>query len=126
MHTFNKWFKHSVIPLLFLFACGKDLPSFEGIDLQAWRDDKQACRGTRSSTMEVMENQAQKFLSLSEQEVIALLGKPDENELYKRNQKFFYYFIQPSASCTNSGTSNPKKLVIRFNAVGLAKEAAVE
>ena len=65
-----------------------------------------------------MEGQSKKLLSLSQQEVISLLGKPDENELYKRNQKFYYYFVQPSAACTNANTQNPKKLVIRFNAWG--------
>lgn len=122
----SKWYKYSIVPLLFLFSCGNPLPSFEGIDLQAWKDDKQACHGARSTMVSAMESQSKKLLALSQQEVIELLGKPDENELYKRNQKFFYYFVQPSASCTNSGTSNPKKLVIRFNAMGLAKEVSVE
>jgi hypothetical protein len=63
-------------PLLFLFSCGKSLPSFEDIDLQAWKDDKHACQGTRSSMMKAMEGQSKKLLALSEQEVIALLGKP--------------------------------------------------
>ena len=73
-----------------------------------------------------MESQSKKLLALSQQDVIALLGKPDENELYKRDQKFFYYFVQPSPSCKNAGADNPKKLVIRFNAVGLAKEVSLE
>jgi outer membrane protein assembly factor BamE (lipoprotein component of BamABCDE complex) len=76
--------------------------------------------------MRAMESQSKKLLALSEQEVIALLGKPDENELYKRNQKFYYYFVQPSPTCTNAVIQNPKKLVIRFNAVGLAKEVGFE
>jgi hypothetical protein len=122
----SKWYKYSIVSLFFLLSCGKALPSFEGIDLQAWKDDKQACHGARSSMIEAMDTQSKKLLALSQQEVIGLLGKPDENELYKRNQKFFYYFIQPSAACTNSNTQNPKKLVIRFNAVGLAKEVSVE
>ena len=125
MSTF-KWYRLGIISLLFLFSCGKSLPSFEDIDLQAWKDDKQACQGTRSSMMKAMEGQSKKLLALSEQEVIALLGKPDENELYKRNQKFYYYFVQPSATCTNAVTQNPKKLVIRFNAMGLAKEVSIE
>ena len=125
MSTF-KWHRLGIISLLFLFSCGKSLPSFEDIDLQAWKDDKQACQGTRSSMMKAMETQSKKLLALSEQEVIALLGKPDENELYKRNQKFYYYFVQPSATCTNAVIQNPKKLVIRFNAVGLAKEVSFE
>ena len=122
----SSWYKYGIVPLLFLFSCGKSLPSFEDIDLQSWKDDKQACHGKRSSMIDAMKNQSEKLLALSQQEVIALLGKPDENELYKRNQKFFYYFVQPSRSCSNSGTPNPKKLVIRFNAVGLAKEVAIE
>jgi hypothetical protein len=125
MSTF-KWYRLGIVSLLFLFSCGKSLPTFEDIDLQAWKDDKKACHGTRSSMMRAMESQSKKLLALSEQEVIALLGKPDENELYKRNQKFYYYFVQPSATCTNDSTQNPKKLVIRFNAVGLAKEVSVE
>ena len=125
MSTF-RWYRLGIVSLLFLFSCGKSLPSFEDIDLQAWKDDKQACQGTRSSMMKAMEGQSKKLLALSEQEVIALLGKPDENELYKRNQKFYYYFVQPSATCTNAVAQNPKKLVIRFNAMGLAKEVSIE
>jgi hypothetical protein len=121
-----RWFKYGIVPLFFLFSCGKPLPSFEGIDLAAWKDDKQACNGTRTSMIDLMENNSRKFLSLSEQEIISLLGKPDENELYKRNQKFYYYFVEPSVTCTNSPTQNPKKLVVRFNAVGLAKEVGIE
>ena len=42
-----------------------------------------------------------------------LLGKPDLQQLAKRNQKFFYYQL----NCQNS-----QELSIRFNAVGHAKE----
>ena len=56
---------YGIVSLLFLFSCGKSLPSFEGIDLQAWKDDKQACQGTRSSMMKAMEGQSKKLLALS-------------------------------------------------------------
>ena len=45
-------------------------------------------------------------------QIISMLGKPDENELYKRNQKFYYYFIQSSKICSPPISDNPKKLVI--------------
>jgi hypothetical protein len=73
-----------------------------------------------------LEDQSEKLLALSQQDVIRLLGKPDENELYKRNQKFFYYFVHPSKACSDTVTLKPKKLVIRFNAVGLAKEVELK
>ena len=125
MYIFRS-FRPIAIPLLFLFSCGKSLPTLDNVDLSAWRDDKRACAGKRSSMFESISNQSEKLLALDEQEIISLLGKPDDNELYKRNQKFFYYFVQPGADCADSSTAVPKKLVIRFNAVGLAKEVAVE
>lgn len=111
--------------VLVLTACGKSLPEFEKLDLQAWRNDKNACGEYRSGTLEIFQSQKEKLLALDESQIIELLGRPDQNELYKRNQKFFYYYLKPSATCPESATE-PKRLVIRFNAMGLAKEVAVE
>lgn len=116
------------IPIfLIIFSCGKSLPVLEEIDLEAWKNDKQACSGKRTAMSDAIKSQSKKLLALSEQEIIGLLGKPDENELYKRNQKFYYYFLEPSKECRGaSGDSDPQRLVIRFNAVGLAKEVSLE
>ena len=123
----SKWLKPGIILLLlFCASCGDPLPSLENIDLQTWKDDKLACGGQRAAMLASIEPQTEKLLSLSEQDIIAILGRPDENELYKRNQKFYYYFLQPSSKCKESSVQHPKKLVIRFNAVGFAKEAAIE
>ena len=124
--SISRWLKAGVLPLLFLFSCGKPLPTFNDIDLQAWQDDKLGCTGKRTSMVTALEDQSEKLLALSQQDVIRLLGKPDENELYKRNQKFFYYYVQPSKACSDTVTLKPKKLVIRFNAVGLAKEVEIQ
>ena len=74
---------------------------------------------------ESIQLQKDKLLALNERQVMKLLGKPDQNELYKRNQKFFSYFISPAPGCEASSESS-KILVIRFNAMGLAKEVSVE
>ena len=124
MSTF-RWLKPALFTVI-LFSCSKPLPILEEIDLQAWKDDKLACAGKRDSMFNALETQKEKLLGLSEQEIISLLGKPDENELYKRNQKFYYYFVQPSKACATSQSENPKKLVVRFNATGMAKEIGVE
>lgn len=121
-----KWFKYGAILFIFLCSCRKSLPTLDHINLQEWKNDKLACSAKRSSMAQAIEDQSEKLLALSEQEIISLLGKPDENELYKRNQKFYYYFVQPSRQCSDSVVGDPKKLVIRFNAVGLAKEVSVE
>ena len=121
-----KWLSYSLLLVLFCNACGKPLPTLDNIDTQAWKDDKLGCAGKRSAMISDMEREAEKLLALSQQDIVGLLGKPDENELYKRNQKFFYYFVQPSKSCSDTVSVAPRKLVIRFNAMGLAKEIAME
>ena len=71
-------------------------------------------------------SQKDKLLALSELDIVDLLGKPDEQELYKRNQKFYYYFIEPSPECSLPSEGASLRLVIRFNAMGLAKEIVTE
>jgi hypothetical protein len=112
--------------VLFLISCDKPLPELSGIDMKAWRDDKAACNAYRTSAIESIRTEKEKLLALTEMQVVELLGRPDENELYKRNQKFFYYYLQPSAQCGSGDGKESLRLIVRFNAVGLAKEVSVE
>jgi hypothetical protein len=108
---------------LFIMACGKPLPDLAPIDLVLWKDDKGGCKHTRLSMLEELKIQKDELKGLSEKGIIELLGRPDHNELYKRNQKFYYYDIDPGKSCTEAATG--KQLVIRFTAMGYAKEVSI-
>lgn len=114
------------IILLINVSCGKSLPVLDQVDLDVWKNDKLACQGKRISMSAAIQSQSEKLLALSEKEIIQLLGKPDENELYTRNQKFYYYFLEPSKACSDTVRGEAKKLVVRFNATGLAREVLVE
>jgi outer membrane protein assembly factor BamE (lipoprotein component of BamABCDE complex) len=72
-----------------------------------------------------LDQQKEKLLALDQMQVVELLGRPDQNELSSRNQKFFYYFIEPGPDCQSSSGAEPERLAIRFNAMGLAKEVAI-
>ena len=112
---------------LIFFSCGKSLPSLDGVDLKSWNEDKNGCSGKRLSMEESIVAQREKLLALGELQIVELLGKPDVNELSKRNQKFYYYYLQSAKECGNGdSTLTPKRLAIRFNAMGLAKEVQVE
>ena len=80
----------------------------------------------RRPMREAIDEEKTKLLGLDEMQLVELLGSPDQNELYSRNQKFYYYFIEPAPSCDVKGDSTSERLVIRFNAVGLAKEVSIE
>lgn len=112
--------------LLLCLCCEKPLPHLEGVDLQRWQQDKNGCSGMRTPMRDAIDHEKEKLLGLDQLQTVALLGHPDQNELYSRNQKFFYYFIDPAPSCAAEDDSVAEKLVIRFNAVGLAKEVAIE
>ncbi len=58
-------------------------------------------------------------------DIISILGKPDQNELYKRNQKFYYYFISPGPAC-KTPDSTAYKMILRFNAMGYAQLVSIE
>ena len=75
---------------------------------------------------EAIDHEKEKLLSLNQTQIVKLLGRPDRNELSTRNQKFFYYFIDPAPSCNTRADSLAERLVIRFSAVGLATEVAIE
>jgi hypothetical protein len=118
-------FNFITVAFLILTGCGRPLPTLEQIDLDAWRNDRNACAGKRTSMIQAIDGQKEKLLGLSEIEIVELLGNPDENNLYKRNQKFYYYYLQPSSTCS-SKVDNPQKLLVRFTAMGIAKEVMIE
>ena len=115
-----------ILLALIAVACGKNLPALDGIDFKQWKEDKNGCHHYREEMINTLTSQKNKLKGLSEDDIITLLGKPDQNELYKRNQKFFYYFLEPSAKCGASVQSPKKKLSVRFTAMGFAKEVVVE
>jgi len=116
------------LPAIVLFAavaCSRPTPSLEGLDADAWKADRHACQGVRATGVTALQEQKKNFLGLSEMQIVSVFGTPDRNELYKRNQKFYYYDLQPSTDCPHA-TPTPLALVIRFNAMGLAKEISIE
>lgn len=122
MRPFNSL---SLILFVLLIACGKSLPTFEAIDLEEWKADAQGCTGKRSVMEQAIRNEKDKLLALNEKQIIKLMGRPDQNELYKRNQKFYTYFITAGPAC-ETPSENPKKLIVRFTAMGLANEVTLE
>jgi hypothetical protein len=110
--------------VLIVFACGKPLPDMAPIDLTQWKEDKGGCKNIRASFLAELISQKDELKGLSEDEIISLLGRPDRNELYKRNQKFYYYDVEPGKECDS--VSANQQLILRFNAMSMAKEVTVE
>lgn len=106
--------------LFLLLSCGKPVPSLEGFDAQQWKNDPSGCRGERVKLESALTSGIERIKGLSESDINAFLGKPDRNELYERNQKFYHYYITAGPACETKSAS-PRKLTIRFNAMGYAQ-----
>lgn len=106
-------------------SCGNNEIVLEGVDSNNWKQDPKGCKGIRTAMGTSLEEQVDKFLRLSEMEIVDLLGRPDENELFVRSQQFYRYYIDPAPSCP-TGKKDPRILVVRFNALGVCHEASVE
>jgi outer membrane protein assembly factor BamE (lipoprotein component of BamABCDE complex) len=115
----------ALLSLLLLMACSKSTPQLENIDTVSWKNDRNACMGKRGKMLDALKAQQDKLLALKETQIVALLGRPDNNELYERNQKFYYYYITPAPACENSDTVS-LQLEIRFNALGYSKEIYIK
>ena len=115
-----------IITFISCISCKQNV-TIEGLDKDNWKADKNGCNGTRMDMKPVLESNLEKIKGLDQEEIQELLGKPDKNELYKRSQKFFVYYLSPAPSCTPGHTSEQQEiyLSIRFNATGLAKEVLV-
>lgn len=114
----------SVCLLLLCLGCGQPLPALDGVDLERWRADKNACLGHRQQMEGALTREKDKLKGLSEMEIVDMLGRPDKNELYKRNQKFYCYYVSAGPDC-DGAEEQPVQLILRFNAMGYAQLVSV-
>lgn len=115
----------AVVVMATTIGCAPDTPQLKGFDKNDWTSDKGGCAGKRSALADTLLAQRESLLAQPESGIIAAIGKPDLVELYKRNQKFFHYFTDGGPGC-GGADRKPSQLVIRFNAMGRAKEIIYE
>ena len=114
----------AVIFLCFLLnSCTKkaDIGTFDKV---AWQGDEMGCTGARADMTKAIMELKPKLLGLYQKTLIDILGKPEEQELYERSQTYYIYHIDPAASCDNT-IENPRRLLVRFTALGIANEVNI-
>lgn len=105
-------------------SCTSGSLDLNNFDEALWQADEFGCNGDRMEMVNNLESVKDELKGLNQNDIVALLGKPERHELYKRSQKFFYYQISADESCQDASEDNIY-LSIRFNATGLAKEVII-
>src|SRR4051794_19324041 len=115
--------------LLFLFLCQAchSPRQFEHFDAKEWRNDPLGCKGNRQRLAVDFEKIRRELRGLSQTEITELLGKPDLQGLYTRNQKFFVYYLENGPQCQNlQAESTARTVAVRFGALGYVTEVSYQ
>lgn len=122
--------KKLLVPLFVLILSGcKTEIHLNGFNDKIWRGDKGGCLGERKQTIDSLLISKNKLKGHTTEDIVDFLGNPDKKELASRNQKTFYYFIEPGIHCNLSSSPSPSKapyIYIRFSALNKATEIVFE
>lgn len=104
------------------------IPNIEGMDYSLWKSDLYGCNSDRENLIHLIISNKEKFLRFNQNQMIYILGKPENQTLYSRGQTFFYYYIKYHPSCGEKNAlsdSEQIKLEIRFDALNRSKDIYV-
>ncbi|NJK84304.1 MAG: hypothetical protein HC912_11475 [Saprospiraceae bacterium] len=114
-----------LLGVLLLQAC-ETAPKLDNFDSEAWKADRRACQGQREMLVASLYKQRERLKGLNQGQIQLLLGKPDKQRLYERNQKFYYYYLKQGDHCQEAPAEKKmeaeKMLQIRISAVDMAVE----
>jgi hypothetical protein len=105
----------------------QSLPELKGFDAEAWKKDLKGCQNQRKKMIPILEQNQDKLKGLDVTQIISILGKPDVEELYERNQLYYIYFYAEGTHCfQKSNTLTTAPIVkLRFSATHSLTEVIV-
>ncbi len=110
-----------------LIACGHALPQVPGFDAAAWRTDPYACRNRRAALLPPLLAAREQLYEARANDVTALLGQPDEEELRANTEKVYFYYLAPGTQCApGHRRSAAPQLSLRFGPLGTVTEVLAD
>ncbi|MGY6523361.1 MAG: hypothetical protein ACXIUD_16645 [Mongoliitalea sp.] len=122
--------KRSVVTFLVILgltaACSSKL-EMEGVDFEAWKNDRGGCKGDRLASVETFRPLKDELLGKDNQALMKTFGRPDQVELADRSQSFFIYFAEPGPECEQfvKKEEEPLKIILRLNALNRVSEVTI-
>lgn len=117
-----------LVSTFFMFSCATKIPNIEGMNYNAWVMDKYGCKGVRKELVSLIDINKDKFLRFTQNEIIDILGRPENQTLFTRSQTIYYYYISFNSACEGQNTrmeDEQVKLEIRFDALNRSKSLYV-
>ena len=107
-----------------LSGCGHALREVPGFDATAWRADPYACQNRRMALLPPLLAARATLYEARANDVTALLGQPDEEELQVQTEKVYYYYLTAGLQCAprHPHTITGPRLAIHFGPLGTVTE----
>ena len=110
-----------------LVSCGHALPQIPGFDAATWRADPYACRDQRRAAIAALTRSREHLYEARADDVTALLGPPDEEELRAGTEKAYYYYLEPGTQCQGRhARSGAACISLRFGPLGTVTEVLID
>ena len=113
--------------LLALAGCGHALPDIPNFQAAAWRADRFACAGRRAALLPPILAARPRLYEARANDVTALLGRPDEEELLAQTEKIYHYYLVPGPQCApRHPHATTPRLSIHFGPLGTVTEVQAD
>ena len=115
-----------LLGLILFSSCTKE-PDLAGFDVEAFKQDKGGCLGTRAKQVDWLKTHKENLKAVSSNRLEELIGRPDIQQLADRNQEYYIYFLETGPHCEKlTQPSNAPSIAFRFSAIGLATEVTFQ
>lgn len=116
-----------LLATLLLSSCGHALRELPGFDAPGWRADPYACLNRRASLLPPLLAARPQLYQARADDVTALLGHPDEEELLANTEKVYAYYLRSGEQCTaRHPRSTAPRLRLRFGPLGTVTEVQAD
>lgn len=114
--------------VVFLMGCSYAKPlEIPGFDPESFKNDRGGCLGKRAEQIEIIKQNKDLFLHISENVLFKTIGRYDYQVLDRKNEKVFVYFLEPGKQCEYmQNPTQAESLVLYLNAVKLVKEVVIQ
>ncbi|MFD1142437.1 hypothetical protein ACFQ4C_15030 [Larkinella insperata] len=124
-----RWFGRFSSSLLLVYSvlvvsgCSAPPDRLGPLDLVKWRSDRNGCQGVRTAQINDFKAVRQELKGESANEIGKILGRPDNELLDDRNQKFYIYFLESGPQCQDPKLKTQSRSVaLRISAIGYVTE----
>lgn len=94
-----------------------------GFDSAKWKQDKKGCQEQRRTMLHDFDNIRLDLYGRTEDDIKDILGKPDAEQLMRRGQRVFIYYLEAGEQCTERNKlSEANRAEVRFNALHKVSE----